>query len=111
MEKNKTIYRKRLTDYLISMPADVKIYTSTIVKEENSQLFRETFYQIVQERYDELGKFLSCDEELTWIKKYPSDTFEQIHEAILSINGKRIGKVKDFCDGKLKGCFDELFKK
>lgn len=103
-------YKQRLTDYLQRMPCDKRVMVTDIVKDENRQLFRSAFMEIIQERFEELGKFISYNDELTWFKKFPANIFEPITEATLSINGKRIGTLKDFNEGKLTGCFNELFK-
>lgn len=106
-----TTYRQRLTDYLRSMPRGTKVETAKIVKPENMAVFREEFLSICSEHWNEFGHEFTCDEALTYIRRYDEWVLKPISAGTLAVNGKVVGTLKDFCDGKLKGCFDELFKK
>lgn len=106
-----TTYRQRLTDYLRSMPRGTRVETAKIVKPENMAAFREAFLSICSEHWDEFGHEFTCDEALTYIRRYDEWALSPSGVGTLSINGKVVGTLKDFNEGKLKGCFNELFKK
>lgn len=87
---NMSEYRKRLTEYIRTMPRGTVVETATIVKEENIELFRKEFRSICEEYWDDFGKEFTCNHEMTMIKRYSNEELAPIVPGRLTILGREI---------------------